>query len=312
MSFSRDVKEELTKTVVKDENQKIAELAGFLITNCVVTREDGEFILKMSTENELAIRRIYTTFKTHYGIIAKSNVERPKVPGAEPLYHLKIYNKTDLKTIFDESFLNINEKLQLVLNDKNIIIENTETQRAFLRGVFLGSGSVVNPDSRYHLELVTSNQENAIFINEIIESFDISSKMIKRKRDFVIYLKGAESISTFLAVIGSNQGTLKFEETRVIKEVRNNINRLSNFENANFDKTVDASLSQLDDINLIRKNRKFSKLPEPLKEIARLRMAYKEATFEELGKMLEPNLSRAGVSHRFKRLHEIAEEIRNN
>lgn len=108
--------------------------------------------------------------------------------------------------------------------------------------------------------------------------------MIKRKKDYIIYLKGAESISTFLAAIGANQGTLKFEETRVIKEVRNNINRVSNFENANFDKTVDASLSQLEDIMLIRKTRKFSKLPEPLKELARLRLSYKEATFEELRK----------------------------
>ncbi|MBR3281440.1 MAG: DNA-binding protein WhiA [Clostridia bacterium] len=284
MSFSSLVKEELTKIVIKDEDQRKAELAGFMITNCIVTREEGAFILKMSTENELAIRRVYTTLKTHYGIIAKSNVERPKIPGAVPLYHLKIFDKTDLKTIFDESFININEKLQIVLNDKSIILKDDECQKCFLRGVFLGSGSVINPDSRYHLEVVASNQENAIFINEIIESFDIKAKMIKRKKDYIIYLKGAESISTFLAAIGANQGTLKFEETRVIKEVRNNINRVSNFENANFDKTVDASLSQLEDIMLIRKTRKFSKLPEPLKELARLRLSYKEATFEELRK----------------------------
>ena len=176
MSFSSLVKEELTKIVIKDEDQRKAELAGFMITNCIVTREEGAFILKMSTENELAIRRVYTTLKTHYGIIAKSNVERPKIPGAVPLYHLKIFDKTDLKTIFDESFININEKLQIVLNDKSIILKDDECQKCFLRGVFLGSGSVINPDSRYHLEVVASNQENAIFINEIIESFDIKAK----------------------------------------------------------------------------------------------------------------------------------------
>ncbi len=284
MSFSSDVKEELTRIPLKDENQKIAELAGFLISNCIVTREDGEFILKMATENELAIRRIYNTFRSHYNIIAKSNVERPKVPGAEPLYHLKIANKNDLETIFNESFININEKLQITLNDKSVIVADDECQKAFLRGIFLGSGSVVNPDSRYHLEIDVNNLENALFINEIIESFGINAKMTKRKKNLVIYLKEAESISTFLAAIGANQGTLKFEETRVIKEVRNNINRVSNFENANFDKTVDASLVQVEDIMLIRKNRKFSKLPEPLKELARLRLSYKEATLEELRK----------------------------
>ena len=311
MSFSSDVKEELTRIIIKDKGQRLAELVGFLITNCIVVREDREFILKMATENEFAIRRIYTILKTHYGIIAKSNVERPKIPGAVPLYHLKISNKSDLQTIFNESFINLNEKLQIVLNDKSTILKDDDCQKAFLRGAFLGSGSVVNPDSRYHLEIEVSNQENALFINEIIESYDIVAKMIKRKKDYVIYLKNAESISTFLAAIGANQGTLKFEEARVVKEVRNNVNRVSNFENANFDKTVDASLLQLEDINLIKKVRKFSKLPDPLKELAKLRLSYKEATFEELGKMLEPNLSRAGVNHRFKKIHEIAEEIRN-
>ena len=273
MSFSSTVKEELTKIVVKDESQRKSELAGFMITNCIVAKENGEFILRMATENEFAIRRVYTTLKVQYGITAKSNVERPKIPGAEPLYHLKIFDKNDLKVLFNESFLNINEKLQIVLSDNSIIVQDAECQKAFLRGAFLGTGSIANPNSRYHLEIVVNNQDNAIFINEIIESFDIQSKMMKRKKDFIIYLKGAESISNFLAAISSNQGTLKFEETRVIKEVRNNINRVSNFENANFDKTVDASLGQLEDIMLIRKSRKFSKLPEHLKEVARLRMS---------------------------------------
>ncbi len=312
MSFSSLVKEELSKIPVKDEEQRIAELVGFLISNANVQRENGEFILKMCTENELAIRRIYTTFKTVYGILGKSNVERPKVPGAEPLYHLKITNKDDLKTIFNESFISINEKLQIILNDNEIVLKNEECQKSFLRGVFLGSGSIANPDSRYHLEITIKTQENALFINEIIESFGILVKMTKRKKDFLIYIKGAESISTFLAAVGANQGTLRFEETRVIKEVRNNINRVSNFENANFDKTVDASLSQIEDIQLIKKCRKFAKLPDHLKEIAKLRMSYKEATFEELSNMVEPHISRAGISHRFKKLHEIAEELRKS
>ena len=228
MSFSSDVKEELSKIVVKDESQRLAELTGFLISNCVVSREDGEFILKMCTENELAIRRAYTIFKTQYGIIGKSNVEKPKVSGATPLYHLKITNKSDLKSFFQKSNININENLQIVLSNPDSILKDEEDERAFLRGAFLGSGSISNPDTRYHLEICANNHENALFIEEIIESFDMQVKMTKRKKDFVIYIKGAESISTFLACIGANQGTLKFEETRVVKEVRNNVNRVSN------------------------------------------------------------------------------------
>jgi DNA-binding protein WhiA len=311
MSFSTDVKAELTKISSKGKKQSIAELIGFMITNCTVTLEDGKYILKMSTENEYAIRRVYTFLKAYFDITAKSNVERPKAPDEEPLYHLKIVNSDDIKKIFDESYININEKLQIELNDNSFVENDEECKRAFLRGVFLGSGSITNPDIRYHLEMVINNHNSALILNEMIESFDVKSKMTKRKKDFIIYIKGAESISTFLAVIGANKGTLKFEETRVIKEVRNNINRKSNFENANFDKTVDASLIEIEDILLIKKKRKFTKLPDNLKELAKLRMSYKEATFEELGNMLTPTLSRAGVSHRFKKIHEIAEEIRS-
>lgn len=310
MSFSSDVKTELTKIVLKEPSQKISELMGFVLTNCTVAKENGKYILKMSSENEYTIRRVYSTFKSVFDIVSKTNVERPKKAGEQPVYHLKISNESDLKTIFNESYFNINESLQIVLNNREIIEKDEECKKSFLRGVFLGSGSCVNPENRYHLEMIVNSQQNALFVKDMIESFDIAAKMIKRKKDYMIYLKLAESVSTFLIVIGANRGTLKFEETRVIKEVRNNINRISNFENANFDKTLDASLIQIEDIKLIRKNRKFAKLPENLKETARLRLNYKEATLEEIGNMLNPPISRAGVNHRFKKIHEIAESLR--
>lgn len=310
MSFSSEIKEELTKFVNKDDNCKLAELAGFMITNCIVTKEKDEFVLRMSTENASTIRRIYNSFKALYEVIADTNIEKEK-SGKDTLYQLKISDKDDLEKIFKESFININVALQIVIDDKNVIRQNDMTIKAFLRGVFIGAGSVVNPNTRYHLEIVANNHDNALFINNMIQEMGIIGKIIKRKKDFVIYLKGAESISIFLAAIGANRGTLTFEETRVIKEMRNKINRLNNFENANFDKTVDASLSQLEDISIIKKNRKFEKMPESLKQLARLRMMYKEATLEELGNMLEPKLSRAGVSHRFKKIKQIADDLRN-
>ena len=310
MSFSSEIKEELTKIVNKDENCKLAELAGFMITNCVVAKENDEFVLRMSTENASIIRRAYNSFKALYGITADTNIEKEKVM-KDTLYQLKIYNKDDLEKIFKDSFININVAFQVVIDDKDVIRQDEVTIKAFLRGVFIGAGSVVNPNTRYHLEIVANNQDNALFINNMIQKIGIIGKIIKRKKAFVIYLKGAESISIFLAAIGANRGMLTFEETRVIKEMRNKINRLNNFENANFDKTLDASLSQLEDIRIIKKNRKFEKMPEPLKQLARLRMTYKEATLEELGNMLEPKLSRAGVSHRFKKIKQIADAHRD-
>jgi len=310
MSFSSEIKEELTKVVNKDDNCKLAELAGFMVTNCIVTKENEEFVLKMSTENPSTIRRAYNAFKSFYGVIADTNIEKEKVIG-DNLYYLKISDKADLEKIFKDSFININVSLQVVIDDKDIIRKNDMSIKAFLRGVFIGAGSIVNPNTRYHLEIVANNHDNALFITSMIQELGITGKIIKRKKDFVIYLKGAESISIFLAAIGANKGTLTFEETRVIKDMRNKINRLNNFENANFDKTLDASLTQLEDISVIKKKRKFEKLPDPLKQLARLRMSYKEATLEELGNMLEPKLSRAGVSHRFKKIKQIADDLRN-
>jgi len=309
MSFSKEIKDELNKIIIKDDKIKKSELAGFMIANCTIGKEEENYSLKMSSESETTIRRIYSNFKNYYGITAKSNIEKA-IYKSEILFKLKIENNKDLKKIFDDSFFGIDEKLQIVICDKEFIKTSDELKRAFLRGVFIGSGSCVNPSSRYHLEIVCTNHENALFVCSILNDFGIVNKILNRKKYYIIYLKDAESISTFLAVIGANSGTLKFEETRVYKEMRNNVNRISNFENANFDKTINASLVELEDIKLIRYYRRFEKLPSHLKEVAKIRLSYKEATLEEIGNMLEPKLSRAGVSHRFKSIHKIAEDIK--
>lgn len=310
MSFSSDLKEELCRVISHDECCMMAELTGFLITNCNIVKENNEFTLRMSTENSTAIRRVYSYFKKIYEITPISNIEKEKT-FKDTLFQLRIVDKDDLEKIFKNSYINIDVKLQIIIDKKDLIREKECCRRSFLRGVFVGAGSITNPNNRYHLEIVANSNENALFINELITGVGLSSKIIKRKKDFVIYLKGAEDISDFLTLIGSNKGRLAFEETRVIKDMRNRVNRLNNFENANFDKTIDAGLGQIADIELIKQNRKFSKLPEGLKQLAKLRLSYKEATLEELGNMLEPKLSRAGVSHRFKKIKEIANELRN-
>lgn len=310
MSFSSDIKEELSRVVTHEKCCMMAELTGFLITNCNIVKEKGEFTLRMSTENSTAIKRVYTYFKKIYGVTPISNVEKEKT-FKENLYQLRIVDKAALEEIFKNSYINIDVKLQIIVDKKEDIKSKECCIRSFLRGVFVGAGSITNPNSRYHLEIVANSVENATFISELITEAGINAKTIKRKRDFVIYIKGAEDISNFLALIGSNKGMLAFEETRVLKDMRNRVNRLNNFENANFDKTIDAGLSQIADIEVIKHHRKFEKLPDGLKQLAKLRFAYREATLEELGNMLEPKLSRAGVSHRFKKIRAIADELRN-
>lgn len=311
MSFSSELKEELSK-ISNHNNEccKMAELAGYLITNCNVVKENGEFILKMTTENSSAIKRVYNAFKKIYGIEPITNVTRETTDNGM-LFELYVSDKRDLQKIFENSLINIDANLQIVIDDKGKIKEKECCMKAFLRGVFLGTGSIATPENANHLEIVLNNVENANFINSILHELGVNAKIIKRKKSTVLYLKDAEEISKFLVIIGSNISVLSYEQTRVMKEYRNDINRKINCEVANMDKVATAASNQLNDIMLIKSKNRFMELSKELQDVALLREKNPEASLEKIGEMLEPRLSKAGVSHRFKKIKQIADELRN-
>jgi DNA-binding protein WhiA len=195
------------------------------------------------------------------------------------------------------------------MDDKGIIKEKECCRRAFLRGVFLGSGSIMDPSLGNHLEIVLNSLENANYIISILAEFDIMAKMMKRKKTLVIYIKDSETIADFLRIVGSNKATLSFEQVKVEKEYRNNMNRRINCEVANMDKTAMAASEQLKDIMKLKETGAFGKLPANLKQIANMRIKYPEASLDKIGSMLMPPLSRSGVSHRFKKIKELAKEV---
>ena len=311
MSFSSELKEELSK-ISNHNNEccKMAELAGYLITNCNVVKENGEFILKMTTENSSAIKRVYNAFKKIYGIEPITNVTRETTDNGM-LFELYVSDKKDLQKIFENSLINIDANFQIVIDDKGKIKEKECCMKAFLRGVFLGTGSIATPENANHLEIVLNNVENANFINSILHELGVNAKIIKRKKSTVLYLKDAEEISKFLVIIGSNISVLSYEQTRVMKEYRNDINRKINCEVANMDKVATAASNQLNDIMLIKSKNRFMELSKELQDVALLREKNPEASLEKIGEMLEPRLSKAGVSHRFKKIKQIADELRN-
>lgn len=310
MSFSSELKEELSKVSTKNDNKaKLAELSGYLITNCVIAKVDNEFVLKMTTENSASIRRVYNAFRSLYNVIPTTNIDE-KIEGKDTLFELIVSDKNDLQKIFNNSWINIDVNLQIIIDDNNEIKNSENCMRSFLRGVFMGSGSVADPKNANHLEIIMDNEQNANFIISILTVFNIITKKMKRKNKFVIYIKDAETISNFLIIIGSNRGTIAYEEARTLKNYKNYMNRKDNCETANWDKMAKAASIQQIDILAIKEAKAFEKLPAKLKQIANLRMKYPMAGLEEIGNMLEPKLSKAGVSHRFKKLHEIANEIR--
>jgi DNA-binding protein WhiA len=195
---------------------------------------------------------------------------------------------------------------------QNLVIQNTCCKRAFLRGIFLAGGSISDPEKSYHLEIVTQSFKKAGQLCEIIKAFEIDARIVKRKRSYVVYLKDSSQIVDFLNVCEAHVALMELENVRIMKEMRNSINRQVNCEAANIGKTIRASVRQMDDICLIRDKRGLESLPENLIEIAQLRLAYPDASLKELGDRANPPIGKSGVNHRLRRLSEIAEQIRDS
>ena len=199
---------------------------------------------------------------------------------------------------------------QKVWNIKSNLSEEEQLKRVYVREAFLKGGSVNDPNKDYHLEIACDTRKKVLELNEILNTFSIKSKIIKREKKYILYLKEGEEISKFLAFIGANQAVIRFEEIRVVKETRNDINRKVNCETANINKVVNAAVTQIENIKYIQKRHKFNQLTEPLKEIAQLRLENPESSLEELGKMLEPPISKSGVNHRMKKIEEFTKELK--
>ena len=295
MSFSSEVKEEISKlNIFKDKNLIKYELLGYLITNNITIEKNR---INYATENEYNINRLNKLLKT-------LNIDYTiKIQGK--LYVISL-NKKYLERFLDVIVLN-NANIEI---KENFTIEDEKYKKAVVRGAFLGSGSINDPNKTYHLEIIFSSEKNAKSIINILESYEIYVKELTRKNGYSIYLKEGEEVSKFLAVIEAFSAVIKFEEIRVIKETRNSINRLVNCETANLNKTVGAAVKQIEAIKLLKKKRKFNDLDDQLKEIAELRIQNPDASLVELGKMLKEPIGKSGVNYRLNRIMKIAEELK--
>jgi hypothetical protein len=295
MSFSKDIKEELSKlnTLANKEGVKI-ELIGYLLSHNT-SIEKGK--IKYATENEYNINRL------------NKLLNNLKID-----YKIELSGKTysiSFKKLEMEEIQYIEKSVQI--NNMKIDLKNDEMLlKALVRGCFLGGGSLNNPNNKYHLEILFSTIQNAEFILNILKEFGIETKLLKRKNSTSIYIKDAEEISKLLALIGAGKAVLNFEEIRVVRETRNNVNRLVNCETANLNKTINASVEQIKQIQYLKKMKIFDQLQDNLKEVANLRLEYPEASLVELGEMLEKPIGKSGVNHRLKKICEIAEEYQKN
>ena len=292
MSFSTDVKEELSKlSNLANKDSVKAEMYGYLSTNNI-SEDNG--CIRFSTENEYNINRFAKLLNNLN--ITKYDIE---IVGKNFIIKISKAESNNLKALLEEYKIEKIEK-----------IENIE--KAYIRGAFLGSGSINNPKNKYHIEITLNSTKNAEDILEILSKYGINFKMLyannENKSKNSIYSKDGEEISKFLAFIGANSSVLKFEEIRVYRDMRNNVNRIVNCETANLAKTVDAAVKQINAINKLKENGKFNSLPDNLKELANLRIENPESSLIELGKKLKEPVGKSGVNYRMKKILELGEE----
>ena len=283
MSFSYDVKEELS-TLKNFKNKELleAEFLGYILTGNAIV--DGDKVCYI-TENEYNIERFFKI-----------------------LFNLEIEYEPETKGKLFEAIIDsksVSDRFKKFAN-----VKDDEIRKNIIKGAFLGAGSVTDPEKNYHLEINFGDRKNAEFILNLCKEYEIEFKIIENDSKYIIYIKEGEQISKFLACIGANKAVLKFEDIRIYKEMKNNVNRIVNMETANLNKTIDAAILQIDDIKLIQSKNKFDDMPEELKEVALLRVENPEASLKELGEMLSTPLSKSGVNHRLKKIQEFAEELK--
>lgn len=286
MSFSSDVKKELLGQVPRSRHCQLAELAGIINMDGAIDKDTGCLVLE--SENELVIHKYEVLMKKAFSVDAGS----PLTQG-------------DTKLIMSALKL---EKPGYAAD--GLILMQTCCKRAYLRGVFMAAGSISNPQKSYHFEIVCKSSSQAEQIQEILKGFDTDAKIVGRKSHYVVYLKEGSNIVDCLNVMEAYVSLMNLENVRILKEMRNSVNRKVNCETANIKKTVNAAVKQIEDIELIRDKTGLEKLSDVLKETARLRLEYPEATLKELGGYFDPPVGKSGVNHRLKKLSAIAEELR--
>lgn len=316
MSFSSDLKEELSKISNLNKKDEVKyELIGYLISkNASVVKNN----VRYATESEYNINRFSKLLRN---LDIDNNIE---FDGKSFIITFKVKNlieevevvENQLEIKFNVDFEDIKtissgQSEKLVQNDINnnklIVIENDNCKRAIVRGAFLGAGSINNPSRTYHLEINLSTKNNMEFLDEILKQCNIRCKKLENNNS--IYLKDGEEISAIIALFGASSSVLKFEDIRVQKEMNGKVNRIVNCQSANLNKTLNASVEQIDAIRRLQQSNKFNNLDDNLKEIALLRLEYPDISLVELGKKLKEPLGKSGVNYRLKRIIKIAEDL---
>jgi len=307
MSFTSSVKTEVSKLEINDV-EKIAELSAIILTGSIINNS-----IKIDTENASVARRIFNLTKSLYQIVPTITVRRIKSSQKKYIYILNIKSKVEY-ILKDLGLIESNKLLEI---PKDYVIDDEETIRAYLRGVFLMTGSVNDPKkSRYHLEFLVNNENYSLYLKNLLNKYNLNSKVIKRDTKYMVYVKEAEKIGDFLRIINAYNSILYYEDIRIYRDHKNMTNRLNNCEQANVDRIIETANNQISDIELIIEKVGLDLLDEKEQIVANYRLKYKEASLIELSEIIsietEKTITKSGLYHRFKKIKELADKIRKN
>jgi cell division protein WhiA len=308
MSFASETKKELTNIDPKDCCSK-SELSALIRMNGSLSFSNRKVVVDIQTENAAIARRIYTLIKRNYTVQVELLVRKKMRLKKNNVYIVRLAEGAS--TILDDLKI-LSEGFVFTHDIAKELVKKKCCKRSYLRGAFLAGGSVNNPEtSSYHLEIASLYKEHNDALCELMNTFGLNSKTLERKKGFITYLKEAEKITEFLNIIGAHSALLRFEDIRIVRDMRNSVNRLVNCETANLNKTIGAALRQVENIKYIEQTVGLQILPDKLREIAELRVAYQDVTLKELGEMVSGgNISKSGINHRLRKIDEIAEKLK--
>lgn len=315
MSFSSTVKNELCRHENQGSCCDLTELAAAICLNGIAyVASNGDVNIRITTENAAFARRIYSHIKKLFDIFPEVTIRKSKKLKKHVSYIIIVTAGLGSARLLEKTGTGVGYSDDgkpdgLVLLSRNGH-KKLCCKKAFLRGAFLSGGSVSDPEKTYHLELTSHSKSLALELSKAQGAFKLNARIIRRKGSFVTYLKEGENIVDFLNIIGAHSALMELENVRILKGMRNTVNRIVNCETANLEKTVNASVRQVENIKYIMEKMNPAILPDSLREIAELRLAYSDANLVELGELLNPPLGKSGVNHRLRKLDRIAEEHR--
>ena len=310
MSFSSEVKEELSEQIASGRHCRLAETAAILsLCGKIVITENDRYCVKIQTENLAVARKYFTLLRKTFNIRAEVSVRKSR---EVRFYSVIVSKDPEARRLLGETCLldedgNVSECMSPM---HHRLLRQNCCRRAFIRGAFLAVGSVSDPKKSYHFEIVCTAPEKARQLQELLDSYDVDAKVVLRKRHYVVYIKEGSQIVELLGLMGAHISLMQLENVRIVKEMRNSVNRKVNCETANLNKTVSAAVRQAEDIRYIQEKIGLDKLPMDLEETARLRLEHTEASLKELGDMLSPKVGKSGVNHRLRKLSQIADDLR--